>query len=315
MEDTRAARLSECWESVWNCGEVDVLDDLVSAHYVRHARSGELIGIEDVKASIGAARRAFPDMVTNIEEIIESGDKVVVRWSSTGTHVGELAHFSGTGQRMRVEGVNIQRFDGDRIAEEWVSWSPAEYLPALGLNRLDTGRPANTECDRDGASLDDGLVRQVHRKFLTGVTVVTVSEDREPFGLAVNAFTSISLTPPMILVCVARSSSTHPILFRSRYFAVSILAADQTELAAKFGRRGAEKFASVDWRFGKCGSPILAGCCGHFEAEVSERIEASTHTIFVGRLVDADCDNAAPLLYMDGNFYDPSRLVDSAVHG
>lgn len=157
--------------------------------------------------------------------------------------------------------------------------------------------------------LDTELVRNVHRMFVTGVTVVTAGDNGVPRGLAVNAFSSISLEPPLVLVCVQKTSNTYLPLFRSQYLAVSILSADQLEIAKRFASKEPNKFESVPWHWGGHGAPIIGGSCAYIEVEITERLEASTHTAFVGLVVDANHFDRVPLVYYGGQFIDPSAAL------
>jgi flavin reductase (DIM6/NTAB) family NADH-FMN oxidoreductase RutF len=151
-------------------------------------------------------------------------------------------------------------------------------------------------------------VKEVHRRFPTGVTVVTVCVDSVPFGLAVNAFSSLSLDPPSVLVCVAQTSATHPRFLASSHFAVNMLASDQTAVATRFAKSGGDKFGGLAWRRGHRGSPILEAAAAYLELEVEARIPAHTHTILIGRVVDAGTSDRSPLVYLGGRFHDGGRL-------
>ncbi|OIH85785.1 hypothetical protein BLJ79_06215 [Arthrobacter sp. UCD-GKA] len=153
-------------------------------------------------------------------------------------------------------------------------------------------------------------VRNVHRKYPTGVTVVTTSVDGVPFGLAVNAFSSISLDPPLVLVCVNESSKSYPAVFEADHLGINILAADQTAVAGTFARSGGDKFADLAWRSSAVGVPILDGVAGYFELEIKYKIPAYTHTIFIGEVVEAGHSDKAPLVYQDGRFFDGARLEE-----
>lgn len=164
-----------------------------------------------------------------------------------------------------------------------------------------------------------GRVKAVHRRFPTGVTVVTTWGDDCPHGLAVNAFSSISLGPPTVLVCVARTSITHRRLQHAAHIAINILAHDQAAVAAAFARSGGDKFAGIAWRGGQHGSPLIDGASAHLELEVAERLTAYSHTIFIGRVVDACVSDRPPLVYLAGDFYDggdlrPAASVDGPEH-
>lgn len=157
------------------------------------------------------------------------------------------------------------------------------------------------------------LVRGFHRKFVTGVTVVTTQLDGVPKGLAVNAFSSISVEPPLVMVCVQTTSSTYEALVQAEHFGVNILAADQLGVARAFASKGPDKFATVPWHPAENGSPLIDNACGHLEAAIGERLQARTHTIFIGRIVHSDFNDREPLLYGDGMFFDGRRLQQATV--
>lgn len=157
---------------------------------------------------------------------------------------------------------------------------------------------------------DSERLRGVHRKFVTGVTVVTTAGgDGAPRGLAVNAFASISLEPPLIMVCVQKTSSTYEPLFASEYFAVNLIAADQMPVVQVFASKRQDKFSDVAWHPGVHGSPIIEGTCAHMEALMQERFQASTHTVFLGKVIDAQYSDRPPLLYGGGAFFDGTQLA------
>lgn len=151
-------------------------------------------------------------------------------------------------------------------------------------------------------------VKAANRCFPTGVMIVTTQIDGSPYGLALNAFSSLSLEPPRALVCVATSSATHPLLFRGDHIAVNVLAHDQGEVAARFARSGGDKFRDLSWEPGEQGAPILLGSSAHLELELETRMPAGTHTIFVGQILAARANGLAPLVYLDGEFLDGTVL-------
>jgi flavin reductase (DIM6/NTAB) family NADH-FMN oxidoreductase RutF len=156
------------------------------------------------------------------------------------------------------------------------------------------------------APIDD--VRAFHRCFATGVTIVTVDDAGTARGLAVNAFSSVSLDPPLVLVCVAGSSATHAHLSASDRFAVNILAHDQARVARAFARSGGDKFEGIPWTTGPHGSPILDGVSAHIEVLTERRIPAFTHTIFIGRVLGSAVHDRPPLVYLGGTFYNGAAL-------
>lgn len=153
-------------------------------------------------------------------------------------------------------------------------------------------------------------VKQVHRSFPTGVTIVTTTVEGIPYGLVVNAFSSVSMEPPMILVCINERSSSYPRFFLGNHFGVSILANDQIEIARRFARSGGDKFAEIAWETGANGAPLILGASAHLELDVAGMVPAGTHTIFVGKITTAGGNAKPPLVYFDSKFHDGSILKD-----
>jgi flavin reductase (DIM6/NTAB) family NADH-FMN oxidoreductase RutF len=155
------------------------------------------------------------------------------------------------------------------------------------------------------------LVRNVHRNYPSGLTIVTTLEGDRPYGLALSAFSSISLDPPTVMVIVSFTSSNHARFYSADILGVNIVSAEQAGVARQFAQSGADKFSGVAWHKGKFSAPILDQSSGYFEIEVQERILAHTHTIFIGRVLDAGVrDGAVPLIYANGRFYDGGKLVE-----
>src|SRR4051812_41494505 len=90
-------------------------------------------------------------------------------------------------------------------------------------------------------------IRRFHQSFPTGVTIVTTSVQGKPYGLAVNAFASVSMDPPLVMVCVKETSSTYPHLYAQDEFGVSILDSDQLDVAEIFSKSGVDKFSAISW--------------------------------------------------------------------
>lgn len=146
-------------------------------------------------------------------------------------------------------------------------------------------------------------MRAVHRRFPTGVTVVATVNEGSPFGLAVNAFSSISLEPPLVLVCISATAQTYPKLFENDMIAVSILAEDQSEVASAFARSGGPKFEVSRWYAGENGAPVIEGAAAYLEGTVVRRLPAYTHTIFIVDVTKACDEGKPPLVYLDGAFF------------
>jgi flavin reductase (DIM6/NTAB) family NADH-FMN oxidoreductase RutF len=145
-------------------------------------------------------------------------------------------------------------------------------------------------------------VKAVHRRFVTGVTIVTTTDGTTPRGLAVNAFSSISLEPPLVLVCIAATAATYPALFTNDQLAINILAHDQEGVAQAFAVSGGDKFAQLRWHAARNGAPLIDNVAAYFEGEVSQRIPTHTHTMFIVRVTAAVDLGRDPLLYLGGSF-------------
>jgi flavin reductase (DIM6/NTAB) family NADH-FMN oxidoreductase RutF len=151
-------------------------------------------------------------------------------------------------------------------------------------------------------------IRGFHRKFVTGVTIVTATDGQKPRGLALNAFSSVTVSPAMVLVCVNKTSSTHDVLFSAKTFAVNLLSRDQLDVANRFAAKSDDKFSGLDWHTGDHGSPIIENSCAYLEAEISMRVRTSTHTVFFGRVLSAHSTDNEPLVYLGGEFFDGAKL-------
>ncbi len=151
--------------------------------------------------------------------------------------------------------------------------------------------------------IDKEEFRRVLGHFAAGVTIVTtVGDEGQPYGLTATAFTSVSLEPPLVLVCVDKRSDSHPHFHTSRVFAVNFLAHDHEHLSRRFAVSGGDKFTDVPIRTGVTGTPVLAEALGHLECRAVDIIEAGDHTIFIGQVEAAAAREGEPLLYFRGAY-------------
>ena len=149
-------------------------------------------------------------------------------------------------------------------------------------------------------SFDQRLFRDVVGAFPTGVTVVTAPG---PAGLTTNAFSSVSLDPPLVLVCFDNASRTLPAVRACGRYAVNVLRAGQEELAAVFASKAVaeEKFAAVTHTI-EHGVPVLDDALAWLACEVVELVEAGDHTIGIGRVTALEVDEGDPLLFFRGAY-------------
>lgn len=154
---------------------------------------------------------------------------------------------------------------------------------------------------------DPKQLRRVFGTFATGVTVVTVGGDN-PHGMTANSFTSVSLDPPLVLVCVDRQAIMHDNLVTAGHFGVSVLAAHQEPVARHFANRwrplGQAQFDAVDWVPGRfTGAPLIGGALARFECALWRAYDGGDHTIFTGRLLSAErYSDQEPVLFLRGRF-------------
>lgn len=151
--------------------------------------------------------------------------------------------------------------------------------------------------------LDAAVFRRVIGSFMSGVVVITGGRDDQPYGMTVSAVSSLSLDPPMLLVCLNSASSTQEVVRRTGVFAVNILAEHQGSLAERFARSGLpDKFDGVGYRLGHTGVPLLDGALAVVECQVAEAVTGGTHRVFLARVLHADAVEGSPLAYFRGRF-------------
>ena len=312
MHELDEARLTAAWQAVWDRGEVDTLDAIVTADYVRTgARSSRTSSLAEVKAEILAVRAGFPDLSTEVHAVVADGDSIAVFWSSEGTHTEPYLGVPATNRRVRTSGSNHLRLSGGRIAVETVTWDGSELLDCLGIRSLRDARVDDVVpsiVEDVSAGPDPHALKGFNRQFVTGVTVVTTLADGVPKGLAVNSYASISLEPPLVLVCVQKTSSTYPALFAADHLGINILSTGQSDVLAAFSKSAPDKFAGVSWHGGPHGSPLIEGSSAGVEAEIRDRFQAQTHTIFVCRARHAEISDADPMIYRAGAFFHSRAL-------
>jgi flavin reductase (DIM6/NTAB) family NADH-FMN oxidoreductase RutF len=166
-------------------------------------------------------------------------------------------------------------------------------------------------------AVDAPTFAQVMACWPAGVAVVTtVDSDGTPRGLTTTAVTSVSLDPPLLLVCVDRTSRTLPALRHARAFAVNVLEAGQSRLARHFASKAEEKFAELAWRPGRDGMPILHDhCIAWAECRTRREIEAGDHLILVGEVVHGGAEeDRASLVYVRRGFGSVAALAPDPVH-
>jgi flavin reductase (DIM6/NTAB) family NADH-FMN oxidoreductase RutF len=149
---------------------------------------------------------------------------------------------------------------------------------------------------------DSELQRRIMGNFATGVTVVTTCVGNELFGMTANAVTSLSLDPPLVLVCVDKKAGIMGPLRDSRVFAMNILSADQQEISRRFAKSGPKDFSDLRFTTAVSGSPILTEAIAYVDCRVVEVIPGGDHEIFIGEILTGDMRGGKPLLFFCGKY-------------
>lgn len=148
---------------------------------------------------------------------------------------------------------------------------------------------------------DHQVFRDVIGRFTSGVTVITTAVDGTRFGTTASAFSSLSMEPPMVLICLNKTSETQAAVLKAGAFVVNILSENQQDVAYRFAHKG-DKWGDLDHDVGRGGVPVLRGTLAHLECEVAETVTGGTHTVFLAHVTVAAGHDGTPLTYYRGRF-------------
>jgi len=152
-----------------------------------------------------------------------------------------------------------------------------------------------------GVSSDE--FRHACGRFATGVTVASVFDGNgTPHGLTVSSFTSVSLEPPLVLICLGHAVTSVDHFRAATHFGINVLDDNQRDLSDRFARKGFDRFDGLDWQRGANGVPLLTQCLAAMECAVEQRITAGDHDIFIGRMVSARVEEGEPLIYYGSRY-------------
>jgi flavin reductase (DIM6/NTAB) family NADH-FMN oxidoreductase RutF len=145
--------------------------------------------------------------------------------------------------------------------------------------------------------------RAALRHFPAGVTVVTTRDGHgAPCGLTASAFTSVSLEPPLVLVCIDHAATSYPAFQACGWFAINMLGKSQEHLSRRFAASIPDKFVGIGYREGRGGLPVLEDVVAALECRVVQKYPSGDHTIFVGQVEGASVAAGPPLLYFQGGY-------------
>ena len=151
--------------------------------------------------------------------------------------------------------------------------------------------------------IDEKILKKCFGTFMTGVTVVTTTDkNKKPIGFTANSFTSVSLTPPLLLVCIDNNSENlHA--YTQGGFAVNVLAENQQNIATRFANTKIDRFNGVEWTKNKNKNPILNGVAAYFDCSIKDTVVMGDHTLLVGEINDCASNSKAGLGYSNGQYF------------
>lgn len=268
-----------------------------------------------VKASAEAMSAALgqglvkPDYDNSLFDGFDT-DGIDVRLENAGQHInvpvlivrGALGSLAGdsppafTSVFPNVEAIDVKGSGLLVVAER------TEAFNGVLIDFLERKQPRFIPEYRSGS--DARTLRDAMGCFATGVTIITAhAADGKPIGLTANSFTSVSLDPPLLLVCIANNAGSAEVLRSVESFAVNVLQIGQQPVSNLFAGKGEDRFAGTRWEVGEYGAPILPSSLGIFECQRDSLHEAGDHFILIGRVEKASFEpRRDPLLYFRGKY-------------
>jgi flavin reductase (DIM6/NTAB) family NADH-FMN oxidoreductase RutF len=185
---------------------------------------------------------------------------------------------------------------------------PNEYLPIISGRHIFSTKENNALRlplqEKGTPVIDQAIFRSVLGQFGSGMTIVTLYHEGRKHGITVSSFCSLSLTPPLILVCIDCRSQSHELMQKTENFAVNILAEDDEWIARQFASRVNDKFANLSTHRGVIDAPLLDTALAILECQLVDLLPGGDHSIFVGKVLAAKENNdARPLLYHKSKFH------------
>lgn len=187
--------------------------------------------------------------------------------------------------------------------------------PSASVDTVPPRLSAPTPLERIDATFEPTALRRLLGHFATGVTVVTCcSPSGADIGVTISALTSVSLTPPLLLVCVQLRTKVCECLATASEFGISVLASDQEAIARRFAEPCDDRFAGIALTRGKTGAALLHGALAHFECRNASSQHVGDHAIFIGEIIAGSARHGSPLLHFRGSLT-PLTPVDRPVLG
>ena len=152
--------------------------------------------------------------------------------------------------------------------------------------------------------IDDAQFKLAMSHFASGVTVVTTEHDGRAYGMTVASFASLSLHPPLVLVCIEKNVKSHDAIAASSTFGISILGREQGPISGRFASKSDDKFAGIDIHRGEQGVPLIQGAICALECRLHAQLPGGDHTIFVGEVTNVHTSEGAPLVYFRSGYHE-----------
>ena len=154
------------------------------------------------------------------------------------------------------------------------------------------------------SSVSEATFRHACAQFATGVAIATVmDESGAPHGLTINSFTSVSLQPPLVLICIDYRAQVLQLFLRASHYGVNVLRDSQQEISNRFAYRGEDRFSGVSWSPGQTGVPILDESLACLECATRQVIDGGDHTILLAEVVSIHTADGDPLLYFNSRYH------------
>jgi flavin reductase (DIM6/NTAB) family NADH-FMN oxidoreductase RutF len=245
----------------------------------------------DVTAADAVAqlRRLLDDLALASVNVVAQGDGGAIALALAAAHP----------QRVRRL-VTIGFEPGAAVAPRLLC--PVLFMPAADDERSVTAALSAVLSERL-SRFDNRELRTAFGSFMTGVTIVTTAGvDGQPRGFTANSFTSVSLEPPLLLICIGKAAASVDVFSRAEGFAVNILSEAQKDTSVLFASKRPDKFEAANWRPGPFGNPLIEGSAAWFDCARYQVIDAGDHIILMGHVQAFSYSDANPLGYARGHY-------------
>lgn len=151
--------------------------------------------------------------------------------------------------------------------------------------------------------MDSNLFRRACAQFATGIAIAsTLDPQGLPHGMTVNSFTSVSMEPPLVLICVDRTCNLLPIFEEFGHYGLSFLGHEQQGLSSRFAQRGQDRFDGMHWVAGSLGIPLIPDALAHLQCRIINTVAAGDHVVLIAEVVSADIHSGRPLLFYESGY-------------